>query len=173
MSKLKAFVRYDGTGRIVPGSLILAKKAPKVGNWKETNAYECCNPILTTTTTTTLDTLCRQFRIDGSGNTIWSGINCNGLPYSTGISLPGAQALFYCAQTIASSNKPFTDIGICGASCKTWLVSGTSEESYPATINYYDCEGNPLSSVINEPTEFCGLYVTPNLLITIVETGSC
>ena len=48
---LKAFVRFDGSGRIVAGSLILRKNKPKVGKWKEINAYECC--FLTTTTTTT------------------------------------------------------------------------------------------------------------------------
>lgn len=48
---LKAFVRYDGSGRIVAGSLILRKNKPKVGKWKEIQAYECC--FLTTTTTTT------------------------------------------------------------------------------------------------------------------------
>lgn len=48
--ELKAFVRFDGTGRVVSSSLILARKKPKVGNWKEIDAYECCN---TTTTTTT------------------------------------------------------------------------------------------------------------------------
>lgn len=47
---LKAFVRYDGSHRIVAGSLILRKNKPKVGKWKEISAYECCN----TTTTTTL-----------------------------------------------------------------------------------------------------------------------
>jgi Leucine-rich repeat (LRR) protein len=41
---LKAFVRFDGTGRIVPSSLILRRKKPKVGNWVEIPAYECCNP---------------------------------------------------------------------------------------------------------------------------------
>ena len=41
---LKAFVRYDGTGRAVPGSLILQRNKPKVGNWQQTNAYECCDP---------------------------------------------------------------------------------------------------------------------------------
>jgi hypothetical protein len=41
---LKAFVRYDGTGRIIPGSLILQRNKPKVGNWQQTNAYECCDP---------------------------------------------------------------------------------------------------------------------------------
>lgn len=41
---LKAYVRYDGSGRIIPGSNILSRKQPKVGNWVETSAYECCTP---------------------------------------------------------------------------------------------------------------------------------
>ena len=41
---LKAFVRYDGTGRVIPGSLILQRNKPKVGNWNEIQAYECCDP---------------------------------------------------------------------------------------------------------------------------------
>lgn len=55
---LRAFVRYDGSGRIVAGSLILRKNMPKVGKWKEIDAYECCGtttteaPATTTTTTT-------------------------------------------------------------------------------------------------------------------------
>ena len=48
---LKGFVRYDGSGRIVAGSLVLRKNKPKVGKWKEILAYECCNPTTTTTTT--------------------------------------------------------------------------------------------------------------------------
>jgi hypothetical protein len=48
---LKAYVRFDGTGRIVPSSLILRRKKPKVGNWLEIPAYECCNPTTTTSTT--------------------------------------------------------------------------------------------------------------------------
>lgn len=47
MSKLKAFVRYDATGRIIPGSLILQRSKPKVGDWQEIDAYECCNPVTT------------------------------------------------------------------------------------------------------------------------------
>jgi hypothetical protein len=49
---LKAYVRFDGTGRIVPSSLILRRKKPKVGKWVEIPAYECCNPTTSTTTTT-------------------------------------------------------------------------------------------------------------------------
>jgi hypothetical protein len=48
---LKAYVRFDGTGRLISGSLILQRFKPKVGNWKEIPAYECCNPTTTTTTT--------------------------------------------------------------------------------------------------------------------------
>lgn len=48
---LKAYVRFDGSGRIVAGSLILRRNKPKVGKWQEILAYECCNPTTTTTTT--------------------------------------------------------------------------------------------------------------------------
>jgi hypothetical protein len=59
--KLKAFVRYDGSGRVVAGSLILRKQKPRVGRWFEIPAYDCCNTttstttaVPTTTTTTTI-----------------------------------------------------------------------------------------------------------------------
>jgi len=48
---LKGYVRYDGSGRIVAGSLILRRKMPKVGRWVQVTAYECCTPTTTTTTT--------------------------------------------------------------------------------------------------------------------------
>ena len=51
-NRLKAYVRYDGTGRVISGSLILQRSKPKVGNWQEIDAYECCNYVPTTTTTT-------------------------------------------------------------------------------------------------------------------------
>lgn len=50
--ELKAFMRYDGSGRLVSGSLIWRKNKPKVGTWVEISGYECCNPTTTTTTTT-------------------------------------------------------------------------------------------------------------------------
>lgn len=48
---LKAYIAYDGTGRVIPGSLKLARNKPKNGQWEEINAYKCCNPTTTTTTT--------------------------------------------------------------------------------------------------------------------------
>ena len=44
---LKAYARFDGTGRIIPGSLVLRRNKPKVGNWKEIQTYECCEPSKT------------------------------------------------------------------------------------------------------------------------------
>jgi len=44
--KLKAYVRFDGSGRVVAGSLILRKSAPKVGRWQEITANECCGPVI-------------------------------------------------------------------------------------------------------------------------------
>jgi hypothetical protein len=50
---LKAYVRYDGSGRVVAGSLILRRNKPKVGNWQQVQGYECCNqnqsPVLVDT----------------------------------------------------------------------------------------------------------------------------
>jgi hypothetical protein len=51
-SKLKAWVRYDGTGRVIAGGPILQSFKPKVGNWVEIDANECCQQTTTTTTTT-------------------------------------------------------------------------------------------------------------------------
>lgn len=40
---LKAYLRYDDSGRISPGSLILRGNMPKGRGWVEVPAYECCN----------------------------------------------------------------------------------------------------------------------------------
>jgi hypothetical protein len=44
---LKAYSRFDGTGRIVPGSTVLRRNKPKNGNWKQVQAYECCDTFST------------------------------------------------------------------------------------------------------------------------------
>jgi len=41
-NRLKAWVRYDGKNRIVPSSLILQPKKPKVGVWREIPSELCC-----------------------------------------------------------------------------------------------------------------------------------
>ena len=66
---LKAYSRFDGTGRIVPGSTVLRRQKPKVGNWKEIPAYECCNDV-----TLTFD------MPDVSINDVTVRLFCNGTP---------------------------------------------------------------------------------------------
>lgn len=44
---LKAYIRYDGSGRAVSSSLIWRKNKPKVGTWVEVQGYECCNGEIT------------------------------------------------------------------------------------------------------------------------------
>jgi hypothetical protein len=168
MSKLKAFVRYDGSGRIVPSSIILAKSKPKVGNWVETNAYECCN--YTTTTTTTLDPLCRIFELlNPTGRRkMWSGIDCNGEPYDTGVSNPNPWKIFSCVRTIVGFGTGVTDLGLCYP-CKQWELTNST---YPFTYNYEDCNGDPQSIEIIEPTIICAHEIFGNS-INIQYIGQC
>lgn len=54
--KLKAFVRIDGSGKVIPGGPIFQAQKPKVGKWREISIKECCNYNPSTTTTTTSST---------------------------------------------------------------------------------------------------------------------
>ena len=82
---LKAFVRFDGSGRVVAGSLVLRKNKPKVGRWKEIQAYECCNYVPTTTTTSSTSTTSTTTTIPpGPGsNILYSNVSqlnaCDGI----------------------------------------------------------------------------------------------
>lgn len=69
-NKLKAFVRIDGTGRVIPSSLILQRFKPKVGKWKEVNSTLCCN-----SSTPTNNVLFRISAISGPCDSILSGSN--------------------------------------------------------------------------------------------------
>lgn len=45
----KTFYRFDGNGRIIPGSNILKKGyKPEEGTWQESSPYECCGPAVST-----------------------------------------------------------------------------------------------------------------------------
>jgi hypothetical protein len=55
--RLKAWVRYDGKGRLVGGGPILQESKPKNGDWVEIPFYEyCCQHTTTTTSTSTTTT---------------------------------------------------------------------------------------------------------------------
>jgi hypothetical protein len=79
-NRLKAYVRYDGTGRVIAGSLILQRFKPQVGNWVEIDANECCNYVPTTTTTTTTptpgDCFCYTISNETAGTLLYSYTDC-------------------------------------------------------------------------------------------------
>lgn len=88
-SKLKAWVRYDGTGRVISGGPIFQVNKPKVGNWKQINADLCCNGTTPTTTTTTTSggggtptAWFGQIAFTGPSSE-WAWNACNGSGFST------------------------------------------------------------------------------------------
>ena len=74
---LKAYVRFDGSGRVVAGSLVLRRKKPKVGKWMEIQTYECCDTTTSTTTPPPVSDMRLKDNISATGEFI------NGLPEYT------------------------------------------------------------------------------------------
>lgn len=93
---LKAYVRFDGSGRVVPGSLILRRKMPKVGKWKEITAYECCNPTPTPAPTYPLS-ICiyRNYGMGILSGTLNFTTLEDGYPVYEGIVTQGASLVSY------------------------------------------------------------------------------
>lgn len=117
---LKAYVRFDGSGRIVPGSLILRRNKPKVGKWKEITAYECCNPTPTPAPTYPLS-ICiyRNFGMGILSGTLNFTTLEDGYPVYEGIVTQGASLVSY---TI----KYYITPPIISANPNSWLLYSTS-----------------------------------------------
>ena len=113
---LKAFVRFDGSGRIVPSSLILRRKKPKVGKWVEIPAYECCEP------TTTTQIPCIQYEvIVGEETVTLTYNNCDGS--SAEIEIVGPDTVLFCGQSgspaVTGRGEIITNDDICGTDITT------------------------------------------------------
>lgn len=136
-NRLKAFVRYDGSGRVIAGSLILQKSKPKVGNWVEIDAYECCNDVTTTTTTTTALPSFSVIYYMGSYSetTPCSGLNFSGNPKYAGTNNPLLLTQLY-------SNAELT--------IPTIMSSGAGyySFSYDSGVTVYSAQFNETGAVI-------------------------
>lgn len=107
---LKAYVRFDGTGRIVPSSLILRRKKPKVGKWIEIPAYECCEP------TTTVVPPCVTYEISVGNETITlSYTDCEGGIVESEILGPATDTFCSIQNTVAVTGETavVTQLGPC------------------------------------------------------------
>ena len=93
---LKAYVRYDGTRRIVPGGPIFSHTKPKNGDWVEVDSLDCCTSTTTSTSTSTSTT---------TSTTTQRGGRKNWLPYTTTIFRTGAvtdRASWWIGNTVAN-----------------------------------------------------------------------
>jgi hypothetical protein len=93
--KLKAFVRVDGTGRVLPGTPVLQASKPKVGEWIEIPMYDRGT---TTTTTTTVSIVAYTMTSGGYSGTSGACSNLGGGMLTTvyGTSNPlGVSAFYY------------------------------------------------------------------------------
>ncbi len=125
---LKAYVRFDGAGRVVPSSLVLRRKMPKVGKWIEVPGYQCCNP--TTTTTTAVPELpCIQYvaMVSGDASATLTYTNCENI--FTQVIIPGPGEVLFCAlsgtQSI-SRNGIIIPLGNCTTTTTTTLEVTTT-----------------------------------------------
>ena len=182
---LKAYVRFDGTGRIVPSSLILRRKKPKVGKWVEIPAYECCNPTttttttgvpVTTTTTTTalLECLKYSFNIPDGGTANLEGVDCEGAPIViNNLNGPIVDAGI-CAITLTGTGDiTIAVVNNCDTPCITYTV--TVADGNTGILNGIDCEGNPFNLSIPGPitADYCFRTISSAFDATVIISGSC
>lgn len=162
---LKAYVRYDGTGRVIPGSLILNRFKPKVGNWTEINSSLCCNPPSTS---------CYRITFDVDNEKTISITWTNGAGTEGSHSIPAGQGIGYelviCAllDSITITNAAVGEyvisaaLGDCFgetcAPCKCYTIEYEGIES----LKYTQCNG----VVIYPDTK------DPNTLIVCAQQGS-
>jgi hypothetical protein len=148
---LKAYVRYDGSGRVVAGSLILRRKMPKVGKWVEISAYECCDPFIPTstssTTTTTTTSGAGSFTyIVGLGNTpeiVCAGFGSPLVLYSYFSTLGLGVTMFYDAARTNPYDGAYGDIFAYGGIVYFFDILNPNQ-----IINYYPCTTTTTTSFI-------------------------
>ena len=122
-NKLKAYVRFDGSGRVVPSSVILARFKPKVGNYQEIDSTECCEYVPTTTTTTTgepttttttttsaLDCFCYTVDNQTAGPLDYTYTDC-GLEAPTSTSIEADTISLVCSSTVVIGDDGLTITG--------------------------------------------------------------
>jgi hypothetical protein len=183
---LKAFVRYDGSGRVVAGSLILRRQKPKVGKWTEIQGYECCTDhTLTTTVATAISDFKIRFYCGGSvGSELLSS---TGWTAGTGWSGSFAAGYAHTSGTAALSNSLAAVIGqqyivsvtVTGRTAGSITVAfgGVSTSGITATTNIDILATSVGNLVITPLTSFDGtvkvsIKKTPTLVTTLASSQS-
>jgi len=124
--KLNAYVRFDGMGRVVAGSLILRRKMPKVGKWMQIQTYECCNPTTTTTSTTTtaIPFACTSYGVSvvRGGTGTYTYTPCGSTSPLGPVPIEGPASLVMCTVTgeiSSTGDVVITNLGECETTTST------------------------------------------------------
>jgi hypothetical protein len=134
---LKAYIRIDGSGRDVAGSLVLRTKMPKNGKWRQILAGQCCNPVVgpTTTTTTTRAIVIVLGAVgtgEGSNSEVCFQIQFYSEIYMS-LATPNVIAIGDTFYNDAAGTNPLVGNGT------TWRVFRTPDASYYAAV--WDANG--------------------------------
>jgi len=183
---LKAFVRYDGSGRVVAGSLILRRKKPKVGKWTEVQGYECCTDhTLTTTVATSISNFKVRLYCGGSiGSELlsstgwtatagWTGSFAAGYTHTTGTTtLSNSLAAVIGQQYIVSITITSRTAGSISVA-----FGGSTTSGITATTNIDILATSVGNLVITPLTAFDGnvkvsIKKTPTLVTTLASSQS-
>jgi len=134
---LKAYIRIDGSGRDVAGSLVLRTKMPKNGKWRQVLASQCCNPVVgPTTTTTTTQAIVIVLGLVGSGEGFDSRVCFQIQVYSDiymSLATPNVIAIGDTFYSDAAGTNPLVGNGT------TWRVFRTPDDTYYAAV--WDANG--------------------------------
>jgi len=184
---LRAFVRYDGSGRVVAGSLILRRQKPKVGKWTEIQGYQCCTDHTLTTTVAAAITNFKVRLYCGSsiGSELlsttgwtagagWTGNNTTGYIHATG-------SLATLSNVIAAAIGQQYTIGLTITSRTAGSISvtfgGVTTAGITASTNLSVLATGVGNLVITPLTTFDGTVIvsikkTPTLVTTLASSQS-
>lgn len=165
---LKAFIRYDRSGRVIPGSNILSRVKPKVGNWVEIPASECCQPPS-----------CVEYElvVSPSKTVEFSYTDCDGVLIGP-MSKTGYMIDSFCARenqyTIIGEGATVTLKGNCTEdACHAYELSAIRS----AYFTYLDCDGVEQNITIGRGPEYIcalrGSIVPAGVGGSAVDIGPC
>lgn len=112
----KAYIRYDGNGRVIPGALLLNRFKPTGGGkWHEIPAYECCNPVIVYTLRLLFDDIENANSLVGDSSSVsdWN--------------------IFF---DLPAYGNPFTSVNIVGNEVQ--LIGGSNIETKFRLFNDYE-----------------------------------
>ena len=138
---LKHYVRYDNSGKIIPGGNILSRVKPKVGDWTETNAYECCNGTATEMRSWLLSNVYAPPSADGiiifpNHTTNVAELN----PNLVGLAAPTGAQLYIYGTNLAGVQQPAL-AAMAGNSGTLKLTQGTNSVTYAFTAPSFNYNG--------------------------------